>query len=251
MGMEWKVPDVRQSGEADCIAATTGVMEGWLTGGPADMTPVLRELSPLRDKETGEELGNVLSLSAVYFQQRGYRAMLEVQDLVLFDYAWSQLRGEELKRQLRKRAAYLESLPPLQRHSVLNGDLLWTIVEAYEQAIDLDILVPPQTERIFDSSSFWELLAHGPFILAVNYNVLHGTPKAAVSHGVASHDPIRGALSSHVVAVYGYERDVFLVQDTDITHGGQITVPEARLIAAAYTTMEQGDTALLTVRPQL
>lgn len=235
---EYQVTHYYQATNNSCSQASLAMVFSYFG---KSMTPeaIIGEM-PVNKNDKGEDWGTLNQELATWCIGQGYSVHMYTADFQIIDLSWIGLLKDELLSRMEAAKTYRD-IPALGKET--SQRYMQSYINFVKAGGDLHI-VPYMTTKLLD-----ELLAHGPLIASVCFNVLH-TRGRTKSTGLRETDldDVDGYLANHSIVVRGKDDDGnYLIADPWQKPGFHTVEPE-RLLAAMDASQMECDNLLFQLR---
>lgn len=186
---------------------------------------------PVTKNDKGEDWGTNNQDLARWCLSQGFTVHLYTADFQVIDLSWVGLSKEKLLERMEATKGHRD-VPALGR--VWSERYMQSYINFVKAGGELEV-VPYMSSELLD-----RLLANGPFMAAVCFNVLHtyGRVKNTGLREIELND-VAGGLGNHSVVVYGKdEKGNYLIADPWQKPGFHAVEPERLLAAMAASEIE-------------
>lgn len=196
---------------------------------------------PVRKRANGEDWGTPMQEIARWCLGEGFAVELHSADFQVLDTSWAKLSPDDVIGRMEAAKA-VRDIPSLGKES--SELYMQTYIDLVRAGGKL-VIEPYISSHLLD-----ELLAQGPIIASLCFNVLHQTGRVR-SPGLRENvaDDIAGGLANHAVVVYGKgDHGQYLVADP-WQQPGRLTFEPERLLSAMCAAQMECDNVLFQIRP--
>lgn len=236
--IEYQITHYYQPTNNSCSQASLAMIFSYF-GEPMTPEAIIGKI-PVNKNDKGEDWGTLNQELATWCIGQGYNVRMYTADFQIIDLSWIGLAKDEL-------LSRMEAAKTHRDIASLGKEVSQRYMQSYSNFVnaggDLQI-VPYMSTKLLD-----DLLAEGPFIVSVCFNVLH-TRGRTKSTGLRESElnDMDGYLANHSVVVRGKDdAGNYLIADPWEKPGFHIVEPE-RLLAAMDASQMECDNLIYQLR---